>query len=331
LAAAWLGHESSLRNFLLQAPEIDVNFKDPLGQTALSLAFQRGHMGVTRVLLEHPTVDVNCVDAKGVSLLTLPSDRRTPLNPESFKLLCQHERLDPNKPDKYGRTPLYDACEKGRPERVEALLLNSRLEVSKPTSYNKTPLEIACEKGFLDIGTLLIADSRSDITRVGNFGKTPFFITCEQGHIELARLLLDKGSLNQRDNSGSSPLLIACQKGFVPIVELLTSDPRLDVNKPSHSGLTPFHEACSSGRLDILKLMFRTQANVSTNVKTELNGSTPAEIAKEKGFTEITALIAAYERDPKRLREQLWAEAAAVPKSSRGSVEEIKPPVVEEK
>lgn len=87
---------------------------------------------------------------------------------------------DVNARNKYGRTPLHDACRDGRPETAR-LLIDAGADVNVKGKHGDTPLHKACE--------------------FGNEGRT-----------DLARLLLEKGAdVNAKSGNGNTPLDVAMQ------------------------------------------------------------------------------------------------------------------------
>ena len=46
-------------NEILKRPDIQINYVDESGKTALMWAVERGHLKVVEYLLEHPLLDVN--------------------------------------------------------------------------------------------------------------------------------------------------------------------------------------------------------------------------------------------------------------------------------
>jgi ankyrin repeat protein len=59
-----MGHEAVVIK-LLEAPNVDVNFKDQVGKIALQYNVERGHETVILKILEAPNVDVNFKDQVG--------------------------------------------------------------------------------------------------------------------------------------------------------------------------------------------------------------------------------------------------------------------------
>jgi len=69
--AAEYGHFEEVEALLRDHPDLNVNWKDLRGFTALSWASWHGHTQVVKLLLAHPAIDVNAQTDGGYSPLLL--------------------------------------------------------------------------------------------------------------------------------------------------------------------------------------------------------------------------------------------------------------------
>ena len=78
------------------------------------------------------------------------------------------------------------------------------------------------------------------------------------------------------------PDAIACPNGHTETAKLLID--RVDIEKASHSGMTPFFAACCCCRIEIMLLLIKHRAN--TNAARD-NDATPFTISFYKGRVKI--------------------------------------------
>lgn len=68
IKAAHDGHENIV-NFLLKAQEINLNYRDKMGNTALMFAASHGHMNIAQILIQQSGVDINAQNREGETAL----------------------------------------------------------------------------------------------------------------------------------------------------------------------------------------------------------------------------------------------------------------------
>ena len=91
-----------------------------------------------------------------------------------------------------------------------------------------------------------------------------------------------------RENNWTS-LHYACLNGYIEIVKLLIQDERVDVNKQSNDGCTPFYVACHCGRTEVVKYMMQDK-RVDVN-KPNNNNMTPIWVASNWNRTQVVQAI----------------------------------------
>jgi len=132
--AARRGKSSEVEEILRDNPAINVNWKNEEKRkwTALHEACENGHASVVAMLLAHPGIDVNT---------------RTP----------------------FGDTPFKRACWKERTSCFRLMLGDSRVDLNKPDAGGYTPLRTAACHGELESIQWWIASGREmDLGRLGN-------------------------------------------------------------------------------------------------------------------------------------------------------------------
>ncbi len=204
-------------------------------------------------------------------------------------------------------TPLHDACQNGSLDIVK-LLLAAGASTEIRDSKGKTPLDLAKTD---EIKKLIIAHNQrvaSTSAPAAASGQSPSLTpveqkrlddvlrqACQRGSVEDVRFYLNLGAnIHATNNKGWQPLHLAAFYNHKDIVQLLINHARekgltLDINvKGGPLQMTPLHDACQNGSLDIVKLLLA--AGASTKVL-NVYGKTPLDIAKTD---EIKQLIIAH-------------------------------------
>lgn len=111
------------------------------------------------------------------------------------------------RPDRYGRTPLTDACEDGDYDKAKHLLAEYPEDLDQPDAAGNTPLQCASLNGHEDIVRLLLKNG-CNIHCKNDLGDSPLLDAVENGHLEVVKLLLDAGvDPRARNKSGEEPIM----------------------------------------------------------------------------------------------------------------------------
>ena len=78
-----------------------------------------------------------------------------------MKLLLARNDVNADRPDGYGRTPLWSASSEGREGVVKLLLARDDVDLNKPDNYDWTPLMIASFSRHRHIVALLQSEAIS--------------------------------------------------------------------------------------------------------------------------------------------------------------------------
>lgn len=174
---------------------------------------------------------------------------------------CLDNGVDINVTNRQGRTAIINASLNKHYECV-ALLINAGADIDKQDQTCFNPFLLSCLNNDLTLLRLVLpANPNLDLlTRFGGVGITP---ASEKGHVEIVRELLEKTEIN--------------------------------VNHTNFVGWTPLLEAIvlndgGDKQQQIVKLLLENGANPHM---TDKYGKKPLELAKEKGYTEIAALLVA--------------------------------------
>jgi len=87
-------------------------------------------------------------------------------------------------------TPFSVACLKGDIIMVQYLALNQRIDLNKPGKYGSTPFYQACCQGKVDVVKYLASDQRVDINKGKDECGTPLWIACYVEQKEIVKSIL---------------------------------------------------------------------------------------------------------------------------------------------
>ncbi|WP_341352946.1 ankyrin repeat domain-containing protein [Comamonas denitrificans] len=133
--------------------------------------------------------------------------------------------MDPNTVDAQGQPALVKALRLESWRVADALLLGPKLDVNKANPQGETPLMLACIKGRLDFVERLLQKG----AQANRPGWTPLHYAASADHpdsVAIARLLIQEhyAYIDAQSPNGSTPLMLAAQYGSQAMVELLLEE-----------------------------------------------------------------------------------------------------------
>ncbi|MBF0136670.1 MAG: ankyrin repeat domain-containing protein [Magnetococcus sp. DMHC-1] len=141
---------------------------------------------------------------------------------ELRKLLSGTSKIDPNKLDEDGVSPLIIASHEGRLQAVQTLL-EMQAKINLADKGGRTPLTWAAMDGR-DLTMHLLLANGADIRSVDNKGRSALHWAAAHNRTREMAILMDMGApLNLQDKEGNAPLLMAAAHGHIEAVKLLQS------------------------------------------------------------------------------------------------------------
>jgi hypothetical protein len=122
--------------------------------------------------------------------------------------LAHSAKMPPHRrrPDRYGRTPLTDACEDGDYDKAKHLLAEYPEDLDQPDAARNTPLQCASLNGHEDIVQMLLQNG-CNIHCKNDLGDSPLLDAVENGHLKVIKLLLGAGvDPRARNKLGEEPI-----------------------------------------------------------------------------------------------------------------------------
>ena len=279
--ASYGGHLEAARYLIENCA--NVNAKDELNYTSLTLASKKGRKEVVEYLLstnvcnleerttggwnalihashENHLPIVQYLVKKGANIDAIDDKGWTALVHASIKnhlpiveyLVEKNANIDLG--DKYGKNGLHVASMLGNESIVEFLLDHN----ANPNAFDGqkcTPLYHSSGFGHCKISELLIAKKAVIDSRNSPDDWTPLMTASYEGNLDICKILINNGAdIDAKCRSGCTPLFYASVKGHLQIVEFFISK---DVNllSVSDKGHTALTAAQNEGHLRVVSLL----------------------------------------------------------------------------
>lgn len=203
-----------------------------------------------------------------------------------FLVACQQQKAD-------NTMSLIEAVDQQNEQQVQELLAQST-EVDIQNDKGETPLLIATHQNNVAIAKALI-DAGADINKQDAIQDSPYLYAGAQGKTEILAYMLAHREPDQTvvNRYGGNALIPAAEKGHLENVKQLLEDGRADINHQNNFGYTALIEAValtdgSPLYQDIVAELLKHDANTELR---DNNDKTALDYAKEKGYTEIEAML----------------------------------------
>jgi ankyrin repeat protein len=186
------------------------------------------------------------------------------------------------------------AAEQGQLETLKECL-DKGVDINVTSRQGRTAIINASLNKHYECVSFLIS-AGADIDKQDQTCFNPFLLSCLNNDLTLLRLVLPANpNLDLLTRFGGVGITPASEKGHVEIVRELLEKTEMNVNHTNFVGWTPLLEAIvlndgGDKQQQIVKLLLDHGANPHM---TDKYGKKPLELAKEKGYTEIAALLVA--------------------------------------
>lgn len=280
---------------LLEQNRCNINETNSKGHTPLTLAVKHGRFGIFQTLL-----------TKGADItVTVTSTLETPLHlacchdtPDFTSALLANENFTIahlNASDKYGDTPLFNACRVGDVNLVHCLVKMPDCETLYANEVTKdTPAHIACRMNRLDILGALLAkgiDTPLKCNQLNHVQKSLLHLACEtDAEAILIYLITNKVcEQNNHDCDGRTPLHIATMRGNFNIFKTLLMSEVCKINDEDKDGNTVLHYLCSRDVVDpkLVQLVLEYCNGISLIEKQNQMGYNPLHYVCENGSIQV--------------------------------------------
>ncbi len=196
-------------------------------------------------------------------------------------------KVDVNKEDENGQSPLVQASEARKSSLVE-VLLNANADINAFDRHHGTfGIIRAAQLGDVGLLKALVAAGR-DVNVQKPTGEIPLISAARVGKTEAVQFLLDSGAkVDAQDSQGMTALALAAAWGHTNTVRVLE---RANANKEAKdiNGNTPLMQATFGNRVATVEAL--RDAGARTDVVNE-NGQTAVAISASRGFNDLSRYL----------------------------------------
>ena len=137
---------------------------------------------------------------------------------------------------KTGRTAAHIASMRGQTKCVGILAETDRVDWNKTDMAGLTPLYCAVHNGYSDV-VEIIGKQPMDFSVKTKFGETLAQLAVRKGNVKCVETLAAEDcSWNVPDSDGDTPVHKALKTGKMEILEILLNSPRIDLNMKDGNG-----------------------------------------------------------------------------------------------
>ena len=240
----------SFLDILMRQYNIDLNDRDHMGFTPLTVAVMGSSINAVELLLQHGSRhDIR--DTHGRTALHFASKA-------SAAQLLHDKGADLDAKDDNGNMPLHASAEYGRQEVVE-FLLSHKANPDWPNELGLSPLYVSMACGHPAICDQLIAEG-ADIHRLSKDKNTMMFAAAASGNTSLIDFALQNGlSIHDKNVRGETPLHRSAYSSVATLSHLIELG--ADLNACDAEGRTPLHFATASGNESLVQALLDAGAD----------------------------------------------------------------------
>ena len=266
------------------------------GDTRLADAAQKRDVAAVRALLSQK-VDPNAPGRDGTSAL-LWMVRVDDV--ETAQLLVK-AGADVKAANRQGLTPLALAAANGSAAMMK-VLIDAGADVNAPDPANETPLMMAARVGKLDAVSLLMERGANIEWKDPQFEQTALMVAIRENNPQVVKLLVELGAnVNARTRVGVTPPFILPNSvpGFGHGIGIVRGgSPDRGRRAPTPGGMTPLQYAARDGRLETVKILLASGADINA---VEANNITPLITAISNNHPEVATYLIEQGADVKKV------------------------------
>jgi ankyrin repeat protein len=294
----------------------EIEDEDALGNTPLLRAMKKFNWDVTFWLFLNKYADLSAVNDQGCTI----SHFAAQADSEDFIWMLRLWRVDTNRVDGFGYTPLKYALLWGCENAARALLQNTP---ARDLRSDITPLHLVAKSGYETLLPLALKRGRGVGVNQGTISKTTgLMMASERGHDGIVlRLLAEQADADLKDDQGMSALHYAALEGKDKIVQILLDHgvlpdeiddlertalhlaaqggyeeavrhllPKVsDLDARDVDGSTALYHAAAANCLSIVKLLVGRGADINQASRV---GRTPFHVATVLGHFDVARFFA---------------------------------------
>ncbi|XP_042896311.2 delta-latroinsectotoxin-Lt1a-like [Parasteatoda tepidariorum] len=287
-AAAESGNVKIAMRFLLDVKKELFDAVDEKGYTAMHVAASTKNAGFINFLITH-NADVNArTNADKLTALHIAAKRG---HYNTIKNLLASDKIEINKPEKSGYTPLHYAV-RGTPKALKILLDDDKISVNAKSNFGLTPFHLAVMKGDRGICDALLSSGKVEVNAGNKDNVTPLHFAAMAGDVNMVQYLLsgkkevEEVNINALTSENNwTPLHFAIYlKQEEATFELLKNE-KVDISVTSKENYTPLHLSIATGQLKIFDELLKKGSNIESLTKEKFTALHLAVLRSEMEFT----------------------------------------------
>jgi ankyrin len=193
--------------------------------------------------------------------------------------------------NRYGVTPLALAASNGSAEMLK-VLLDAGADLNARDPAGETPLMLATRVGKLDAVRVLLERGAAVEAKDAQYEQTPLMVAVRENHPQVVKLLLELGAdVNARTRVGVTPPFILPNSvpGFGHGVGIVRGgSPDRGRRSPTPGGMSPLQYAARDGRLETVKILLASGADIN---QVEANEITPLITAIANNHPDVATYL----------------------------------------
>ena len=254
LALACMSGSINAVEYIMNTTDTDINITCNETRTPLHYSCRHGNIDLSQYLIEVQDSDINITDNNKWNALTHSAGSG---NMKLVQYLINNHQLP------LTSFTLLQAVRSTKLSLIKLLVNEYKLDPQVKDSDGIQVVHCAAEVGAIDVLEYLVKDCGCDLDRVGGpYNMNVFHYSSGNGHFSFIKYIINKypqytSLLHSTNDNDTLPILYACDSGVIQLVTFLIDVMKCDVTTESKDGFTCVTRACSSGNLDLLKLLIK--------------------------------------------------------------------------
>ncbi|RMJ17772.1 hypothetical protein CDV36_002555 [Fusarium kuroshium] len=252
-----------IARLLLEHPGIKPNIRSHSGYTPLMVAVRKRSEPIVELLLECSTE----ADVQGLNTLkTTPTPLHLAAVSENAaiveSLINRGAQVNARLESELDMTPVHLAAERGNLQVLEAMF-KAQVEPDVPDKYGRTAMHVAVAEGYLDLIPWLKGKG-FDIDKFDGDGLRPLGLAFNKRNFDMAKLLVDQGAnIDGKPFTTKAYIHTAASSENLPVMDfLIEHGASIDIRDPNRD--TALILAATRGSCDGILRLIKAGANVET-------------------------------------------------------------------
>ncbi|PYH67112.1 ankyrin repeat domain-containing protein [Aspergillus vadensis CBS 113365] len=285
---------------LLASRQIQVNWRNAKGHSALWRAARYGYTDIVKRLLKQDNIKLNIADrTQGTTPLAVAVIRG---HAETVESLLTIRRVNVNIRDRRGWTPVFHALSRaisyGDRSILEMILTRPNADLLHQDEEGRTPLIYAVQHNEASLTVMLLRHPTSRTEPRDFHGRTALWYAVQQGNTDIIQLLLDSGAdIAVLDDYGETPPHKSIKDGNLSTTSLLLRDPTVWAPvfalHAVNNVLPPLCMAADRGSIEMVRLLVECGWYVN---EVDVEGRTPLHCAAENGHDPVVQVLLTNEQ-----------------------------------